>query len=101
MLPATLMLGNSAYDWKTMPILRFSMPSGVTSASSNSTLPPASGDSRPAMMRSVVVLPQPEGPRNTIVSPALMVRSSGSSARVPSANVLAQRCSAMATGLER
>ena len=82
-----------------MPTLRFSMPSGVTSVPSKRTLPPASGASRPAMMRKVVVLPQPEGPRNTTVSPAPIVRSSGSSARVPSANVLAQRSSVIEMGL--
>ncbi len=31
---------------------------------------PAVGCSRPAMQRSVVVLPQPEGPSNTTISPA-------------------------------
>ena len=31
-------------------------------------------DSSPAIMRKVVVLPQPDGPRNTISSPSAMVR---------------------------
>ncbi len=88
-LPATVMLGNRAYDWNTMPTLRFSMATSVTSWPSNSTRPPASGRSRPAMMRKVVVLPQPDGPRKTMVSPPLIARSTGSRARLPSAKVLA------------
>ena len=62
----------------------------VMSLPSNSTFPPASGSSRPAMMRSMVVLPQPEGPSSTSVSPRAMSRVAGSSARVPSAKVLPQ-----------
>ncbi len=71
-----------------MPTWRFSIGTGVTSLLSNNTWPPGSGVSSPAMMRSVVVLPQPEGPSSTIVSLAAIVRSSGCSARVPSAKVL-------------
>ena len=41
------------------------------------------------MIRKVVVLPQPEGPRKTTVSPSSISRLSGESARVPSANVFA------------
>ena len=79
-------------DWR-MPTWRCSIGNMVTSCEPNSTRPPASGCSRPAMMRSMVVLPQPEGPSRTSVSPGLIPRSSGSSARVPSANVLAQPAS--------
>src|ERR671912_210788 len=74
-----------------MPTLRFSIGTGVTSTPSKSTWPPLSGDSSPAMMRRVVVLPQPDGPSSTIVSPAAISRSIGSNARVPSSNVLPQR----------
>src|SRR5690606_39940553 len=81
-----------------MPTLRCSIGRAVTSVPSNSTAPPASGSSRPAMMRSVVVLPQPDGPRKTTVSPASIARFSGSSARVPSAKVLAQLRRVMARG---
>ena len=42
------------------------------------------------MMRSMVVLPQPEGPSSTSVSPRAMSSVAGSSARVPSAKVLPQ-----------
>ena len=46
----------------------------VTSRPSISTWPPLA-DSRPAMMRSVVDLPQPEGPSSTQKLPAAMSRS--------------------------
>ena len=71
-----------------MPTLRFSIGTEVMSLPSNSTLPPASGNSSPAMMRSMVVFPQPDGPSSTSVSPRAMSSVAGSSARVPSANVL-------------
>ena len=73
-----------------MPTLRRSIGTDVMSLPSNSTWPPASGSSRPAMMRSMVVLPQPEGPSSTSVSPRAMSSVAGSSARVPSAKVLPQ-----------
>src|SRR5690348_6003269 len=38
---------------------------------------PALACSRPAIMRSKVVLPQPDGPRRTVNSPLLISRSSG------------------------
>ena len=76
-----------------MPTLRFSIGVAVTSSSLNSTLPPGSGASRPAMMRSMVVLPQPDGPSSTTVSPPEIVIDRRSSARVPSAKVLAQSTS--------
>ncbi len=47
-------------------------------------------------MRSVVVLPQPDGPSSTSVSPAPICRSSGSSTRVPR-NVFAHCVSVMGT----
>src|SRR5512134_130699 len=82
-----------------MPTLRRSIGTAVTSAPSKRTRPPASGNSRPATIRSVVVLPQPLGPSNTTVSPAVNSRSTGSSARVPSAKVLPQRSSRIAVPL--
>src|SRR5689334_993700 len=44
---------------------------------------PAVGDSSPAIMRSVVVLPQPDGPRRTTNSPLWICRSSAATATVP------------------
>src|SRR5436305_1166816 len=97
MFSATSRFGKRAYDWNTIPTLRFSIGTSVTSSSPKRTRPPGSGFSSPAMMRSVVVLPQPDGPSSTTVSPASIERSSGSSAFVPSSNVLPQRCSRMRT----
>ena len=58
-----------------MPMLRFSVGTNtlrsaeLTSAEPSHTSP-ASGSSRPAIMRRVVVLPQPLGPSNTSSSPS-------------------------------
>ena len=73
-----------------MPTLRRSIGTSVTSASLKKIRPPASGVSSPAAMRCSVVLPQPEGPSSTIVSPRAISSDTGSSARVPSPNVLPQ-----------
>src|SRR5690349_18627227 len=51
----------------------------VTSFSPISTRPPSSG-SRPASMRSAVVLPDPDGPTKTMNSPSLMSSSRASTA---------------------
>src|SRR6516165_3575514 len=80
-----------------MPTLRRSIGIPVTSALLNSTRPPASGVSRPAMMRNSVVLPQPDGPSRTTVSPRATSSETGSSARVPSPKVLPQAASRSAT----
>src|SRR5687768_13820041 len=74
MLLATFMFGNSAYDWKTMPTLRWFGARWVTSVPSIATVP-AVGRSKPAIMRNVVVLPQPDGPRNETNSPRSAARS--------------------------
>src|SRR5688572_20226857 len=50
-------------SWNTMAMSRFCGGSAVTSRSPKYTRPDV-GASRPAIMRSVVVLPQPEGPTN-------------------------------------
>ena len=49
---------------------------------------PEVSSSRPAMQRSVVVLPQPDGPSMTNSSPSPISRSSSSTATVPSGNAL-------------
>ncbi|MNY12208.1 hypothetical protein D3C86_1452770 [compost metagenome] len=62
MFSPTVMCGNSARDWNTMPKLR--RCAGVLPMSSPSRrISPPVRVSRPAIMRSKVVLPQPEGPR--------------------------------------
>ena len=79
MLSATDMFGNSAYDWNTIPTLRrfaglfvMSFPAIV--------IVPAVGRSKPAIIRSVVVLPQPDGPRNDTNSPFSAARLKSSTA---------------------
>ena len=62
------MCGKSAYDWKTMPIPRLCTGVEVTSLPFTRMLP-AEGSRSPAIMRSVVVLPQPEGPSRATRSP--------------------------------
>src|SRR3954453_8856342 len=49
---------------------------------------PPVGCSRPATQRSVVVLPQPEGPSSTTISPAGTVKLTPSTAGRPIANCL-------------
>ncbi len=50
----------------------------------------AAGGSRPAIIRSTVVLPQPEGPTNTSTSPAATSSERSSTARTPPGKVLAR-----------
>src|SRR5882672_9166015 len=56
------MCGYSAKSWNTKAMSRAEAGSAVTSSPS-SRMRPEVGSSRPAIMRKVVVLPQPEGPR--------------------------------------
>ncbi len=70
---ATLMCLNRAYCWNTKPTWRSAAPAQVTSCPSNSTWP-LSGNSSPAMVRSRVVLPEPEGPSRARSSPGRMSR---------------------------
>src|SRR5262249_48869494 len=62
-----------------MPTLRSSGSRSVTGRSPKE-ISPASGVSKPATMRSVVVLPQPDGPSRAISSPSRTSRSSLSTA---------------------
>src|SRR5256884_7260762 len=64
MFSATVMVGKSAYDWKTMPTERRRGATSLTTRSSKRTSP-ASGRSKPAIRRSVVVLPQPRSEEHT------------------------------------
>src|SRR5579864_9186614 len=65
MLSETVSHGNEVYFWKTMPR---SLPGWVTISPLTNTWPLV-GLSRPAIMRSSVDLPQPEGPSSTRNSP--------------------------------
>src|SRR5262245_46689663 len=77
-----------------MPQLRFSGASAVTSRSPMRIEPPVGG-SKPAIMRRVVVLPQPDGPRSAMSSPSAIWRSSWSTATT-SPNRLVREVSVMA-----
>lgn len=79
MFLATVMCGNSAYDWNIRLIgRRFGcLPSR---SSPSSVTVPLSGVSKPAMMRSSVVLPQPDGPSRAKNSPCPISSETPSSA---------------------
>src|SRR5689334_20012507 len=83
----TVMCGQRAYDWKTMPMFRLfggtltRRPASKTGRSANE-IAPSSAVSSPAMQRSVVVFPQPLGPSRTRNSPSSISRSRSSIAVV-------------------
>ena len=79
MFCATLICRNRAQCWKTNPTPRSAAAAKVTSAPPNSTRP-ASGNSRPAITRSNVVLPEPEGPSSAMSSPGRTSRLTAFSA---------------------
>src|ERR1043165_8240004 len=79
-----------------MPILRrrggtCSPLSGAATMSPPIEIVPPVGGARPAMQRKVVVLPQPDGPRSTTISPAAMRKLTSSTAGRPTRNCL-RRC---------
>src|SRR6266403_111616 len=63
-------------------------PAALAACVSTHSTRPLVGSLNPAMMRSAVDLPQPEGPRNDTNSPGQMLTSSPSSASTPLANDL-------------
>ena len=71
--------GNSASDWNTMPKLRLCVGTRVMSSPSR-RIAPAVGSSSPAIMRSSVVLPQPDGPSRQTKVPCGTVRLTSSTA---------------------
>src|SRR5690606_15589127 len=78
---ATFRWGNSAYDWNTMPMLRWCAGTAVRSVSPRDTRPLV-GVSSPAMIRNSVVLPQPDGPRKQMSLPGGRSSETSSSATV-------------------
>src|ERR1044072_1064445 len=79
-----------------MPMLRrrggtCSPLSGAATVSPPIEIVPAVGCSSPAMQRKVVVLPQPDGPSSTTISPAAMRKLTSSTAGRPTRNCL-RRC---------
>ena len=79
MLAATVRFGNSAYDWKTMPKSRCEAGRFEISRSAWK-MRPYVWMSSPAMARSSVVLPQPDGPRKQTNSPGKISREMSFSA---------------------
>src|SRR5262249_8391134 len=83
---ATAAQGISVGSWNTKPMRR-GAAALAASASSHSTVPLV-GSLKPAMMRSAVDLPQPDGPSNDTNSPGRTLRSRRSRATTPFAKVL-------------
>src|SRR5918996_3835722 len=79
MFPATFRCGNSARLWKTMPMSRVYAGRSVMSSPSR-RMRPSVGRSSPAIIRSIVVLPHPDGPRKEISFPGGSSRSTPSTA---------------------
>ncbi len=73
MFSATVIWVKSEYFWNTVLTWRLCEGRSEMSLPPKRTLP-ASGRSNPPMMRSVVVLPQPLGPRSVTNSFSLMYR---------------------------
>src|SRR5690606_2576447 len=76
----TVMCGKSAKSWKTVFTGRWKAGTPCIGRPRSSTSP-SSGCSKPAIMRRVVVLPQPEGPSRAKNSPSAMSRLTPSTAR--------------------
>src|SRR5919198_3787879 len=81
------MCGKSAYCWKTMFTGRRFARTSVTSVPCM-TMRPASGSSKPATMRSVVVLPHPLGPSSEKNSPSAISSDTSSTAFTPPKRLL-------------
>lgn len=81
MLSATVKCGKRPTCWMTYPIRRrsWSGSARVTSSPSRKTRPVVGSISR-LIRRRVVVLPQPDGPRSTTISPAAMSRDNSATA---------------------
>src|SRR5437879_3858591 len=81
------MCGKSAYCWKTMFTGRRFAGTEVTSRPCR-TIRPSSGASKPAIIRSVVVLPQPLGPSSEKNSPSAIGKLTSSTAPTPPKRLL-------------
>ena len=72
MFSHTFISGKSARFWKISVVGRLLGPMPRMSCPPMRTVP-SLGSVKPEMMRRIVVLPQPDGPRNEKNSPALIV----------------------------
>src|SRR6267143_7086553 len=82
------MWGQIAYDWKTIESPRRSAGTFTLGADENTGVPPIrispdAGFSSPAIARSVVVLPHPDGPSKVRCSPAPTVNVTPRTATTP------------------
>ena len=75
--------GKSAYDWNTVLTSRRYGGSAATSRPASS-IAPAVGSSKPPIIRSVVVLPQPDGPSSATNRPRSISSDSSSTATTSS-----------------
>ena len=73
MFCSTVISGNSARFWKISAVGRMLGPRPASDRAP-SRISPSLGSMKPEIMRRMVVLPQPDGPRNEKNSPSLMVR---------------------------
>jgi hypothetical protein len=78
--------GISVGSWNTKPSRR--APTAFAAPACSHSILPLDGSLRPAMMRSAVDLPQPEGPSSDTNSPGQTSRLSRSSATTPLAKLL-------------
>src|SRR5262249_49707559 len=106
MLSNTVMCGQIAYDWKTVP--RFRRFGGRDTRRGTEAPPrprrvisPPSGRSSPATSRSVVVLPQPLGPSSVKTSPRRTSRDARSTAGLgPKALLTSSSAKTVSIGLD-
>lgn len=84
MFPRVVMLGYRAKFWKTIAMRRSAGSRSLAYAPSSISSPSVISSS-PAIMRSTVDLPQPEGPSRTRNSPGAMSSDSRSTTRTPRA----------------
>jgi hypothetical protein len=78
MLRSTVMCGKRLNCWNTIPICVRSFASprpAVSMRFPSNVIEPASIVSSPLMQRSIVDLPEPDGPATTIASPRSICRS--------------------------
>src|SRR5437867_2447062 len=99
---ATVMFGQMAYDWKIIDMPRFSGGSewpGAEMARPSSSMVPSVGSRKPAIIRKVVVLPQPEGPSSETNSPRASASVARSTAvKAPKRQVTSRRASLLTGG---
>src|SRR5437773_5033224 len=96
----TVRWGNSAYCWNTTPMLR--LWAGVSVMSSPPTrISPLVGSSKPAIIRKVVVLPEPLGPSRVRSIPLSILNDRSSTTRVAPNALTSPRTSSVAARIRK